>query len=220
MQKRITGQVNTLDHPFSSTPLGNDLFAQMGNTYAMPIVGNFDPPIGAANDGPTIGQVVIVQTIGKMSWNAVDPDGVASSTLAIDGTVVSKVAGPFTAAFGVNYSAPLGLLTVGDHTYTITATDKAGHTSTSSATITVTAQGPTIGQVVVSQAKGRISWNAVDPDGVAGSTLSIDGKPVSNVAGPFAAASGVNFRRPRCARRRRPSVHNHLDRQGRPFVRL
>ena len=43
----IPGTVVTLNHPFSSITLGgHDLFAQMGNTYAMPIVGNFDPPVG------------------------------------------------------------------------------------------------------------------------------------------------------------------------------
>lgn len=30
--------------PFSPGPLGNDLYAQMGNTFALPIAGNFGPP--------------------------------------------------------------------------------------------------------------------------------------------------------------------------------
>ena len=33
---------------YSDTPLGTDLYYQFGNTYAMPIVGNFDPPINRA----------------------------------------------------------------------------------------------------------------------------------------------------------------------------
>ncbi len=194
--KPTTGTVDTLNHQFSPTPVGHDIYARFGNQYAMPIVGNFDPPIGATTDGPTIGQVAVALARGRMSWNVVDPDGVASSTLAIDEATVSGVAGPFTAASGVNYSAPLGSLTPGQHTYTITATDRAGNTSTSSATFIVAAQGPTIGQVAVSQAKGRITWNATDPDGVKSSTISIDGKLVSGVAGPFAAASGVNLSAP------------------------
>ncbi len=52
-QKRIIGQVNTLNHPFSETPLGHDIFAQMGNNYALPIVGLFDPPIGGTQTTPT-----------------------------------------------------------------------------------------------------------------------------------------------------------------------
>ena len=191
-----TGTAVTLDHQFSPTPLGHDIYARFGNEYAMPVVGNFDPPLTTATNGPTIGQVAVVQAKGRMSWNVADPDGVASSKLAIDGTVVSGVAGPFTATSGVNYSAPLGSLAAGDHTYTITSTDKAGHTSTSSATFTVATQGPTIGQVATSQSKGKISWNAADPDGVRSSTIAIDGKPVSSIAGPFAAATGVNFSAP------------------------
>ena len=38
------GTVVALNHAFSPTPLGNDIFAQMGNNYALPIVGTFDPP--------------------------------------------------------------------------------------------------------------------------------------------------------------------------------
>ena len=59
-----------------------------------------------------------------------DPDGVASSSVAIDGTAASTVGGPYTASSGVNFSAPLPSLAAGDHTYTITAVDKAGNVST------------------------------------------------------------------------------------------
>jgi subtilisin-like proprotein convertase family protein len=45
MLKRVTGTVNTLDHPFSPAPLGQDLFAQWGDEFAIPVVGNFDPPV-------------------------------------------------------------------------------------------------------------------------------------------------------------------------------
>lgn len=33
--------------PFEPEPLGNDLFAQFGDSFALPLVGNFDPPIAA-----------------------------------------------------------------------------------------------------------------------------------------------------------------------------
>ncbi len=42
------GTVTVFSSPgrkFTQTPLGNDIFAKFGNTYAMPIVGNFDPPL-------------------------------------------------------------------------------------------------------------------------------------------------------------------------------
>jgi hypothetical protein len=42
--KRSPGSVSTLDHAFDPKPLGHDLVAVFGNEFALPIVGNFDPP--------------------------------------------------------------------------------------------------------------------------------------------------------------------------------
>ncbi len=42
-----------LDHPFSPAPLGPDIFAQFGAQTALPIVGNFDPPVQAAAPATT-----------------------------------------------------------------------------------------------------------------------------------------------------------------------
>lgn len=41
----VAGTVNTLDHAFTPEPFGNDLYAQFGDELALPIVGNFDPPL-------------------------------------------------------------------------------------------------------------------------------------------------------------------------------
>ncbi|MEX2171963.1 MAG: Ig-like domain-containing protein [Pirellulales bacterium] len=49
---RITGQVNTLNHPFSPVPFGTDLFAEFGDELALPIVGNFDPPVASGATVP------------------------------------------------------------------------------------------------------------------------------------------------------------------------
>ncbi|MDY0166305.1 MAG: NF038122 family metalloprotease, partial [Thermoguttaceae bacterium] len=51
---RSNGTVATLDHPFSPTPLGFDLYARFGNEFAVPLVGNFDPPagVGAGTEQP------------------------------------------------------------------------------------------------------------------------------------------------------------------------
>jgi len=45
-QFRGGNQVQALNHPFAPAPLGRDLFAQFGDAFALPIVGNFDPPVG------------------------------------------------------------------------------------------------------------------------------------------------------------------------------
>jgi hypothetical protein len=73
--------------------------------------------------------VVVAQARARISWNAYDSQGVKSSALQIDGTSVS-VGGPYTASSGVNFSAALGSLATGTHTYKITATDSAGNVST------------------------------------------------------------------------------------------
>ena len=44
----VAGSVSTLNHPFSPVPLGKDQFFQFGDVLALPIVGNFDPPIEPA----------------------------------------------------------------------------------------------------------------------------------------------------------------------------
>lgn len=47
--KRVTGSAVTLAHPYSPTPLGHDIQAQFGNLPALPLVGNFDPPVAAGS---------------------------------------------------------------------------------------------------------------------------------------------------------------------------
>jgi hypothetical protein len=44
---QIPGTVNTLSHPFAPVPLGHDIAFHFGDQTALPIVGNFDPPIAA-----------------------------------------------------------------------------------------------------------------------------------------------------------------------------
>jgi hypothetical protein len=56
--KRVTGSAVTLAHPYSPTPLGHDIQAQFGNLPALPLVGNFDPPVapGSATGGGNTSQ--------------------------------------------------------------------------------------------------------------------------------------------------------------------
>ncbi len=42
------GSVAAIAHPFEPVPFGNDLYAEFGDELALPIVGNFDPPVAAA----------------------------------------------------------------------------------------------------------------------------------------------------------------------------
>ncbi len=102
--------------------------------------------------GPTVRGVVAVEATEPrdkvlttnesilMTWNAIDADGVAGSTLLVDGKNVA-VKGPYRTTSGSNFSAKLGLLTAGVHTYSIVATDKLGYKTATplTGTFTVTA---------------------------------------------------------------------------------
>ena len=41
------GTVNTLDHPYEPVPFGFDVYAEFGKELALPLLGNFDPPVAA-----------------------------------------------------------------------------------------------------------------------------------------------------------------------------
>lgn len=43
----VAGTVTALNHPFTPVPFGADLYAEFGDDLALPIVGNFDPPVTA-----------------------------------------------------------------------------------------------------------------------------------------------------------------------------
>jgi len=45
------GTANLLDHPFKPKPFGKDLYAIYGDDYALPLIGNFDPPVTASSGG-------------------------------------------------------------------------------------------------------------------------------------------------------------------------
>ena len=44
----LVGTIDALNHPFSEVPLGHDLHAVFGDQFAVPVVGNFDPPLAAS----------------------------------------------------------------------------------------------------------------------------------------------------------------------------
>ena len=84
----------------------------------------------SSSSGPTISGVAVLTDSSLITWNALDSDGVASTSLKVDGVAASKIYGPYAANSGVNFSGTFGTLAAGSHSYEITATDKAGHIST------------------------------------------------------------------------------------------
>lgn len=185
---------------------------KLGNVTATAHTGTFSVLTSAMHQlGPTISGVMVVEETQPrdgvltanerlvLTFNAADPDGVAGGTLLLDGKSVASIYGPYVATSGANFAVFLGTQSAGTHSYTIVATDKAGnltgteYTGTITVAATVANVGPTISGVSVLPAQGLMSWNVLDSDGVASASLTIDGVTVSQVYGPYAAASGVNF---------------------------
>jgi hypothetical protein len=96
--ERVTGTVVTLDHEFSPIPLGQDLFAQFGDEFALPVVGNFDPPVAgrarpgglaivnlAGTDGDDAFEFVAGPTPGEwtITLNGVDQGTVSGAAIAV-----------------------------------------------------------------------------------------------------------------------------------------
>ncbi|MGD9723137.1 MAG: Ig-like domain-containing protein [Pirellulales bacterium] len=80
-------QVTALDHPFSPFPLGTDIFAQFGDEFALPIVGNLDPPVAQ----PNLASAQATQTIlGSLPVgnHTINGDEWYSFTPLRDGTIV------------------------------------------------------------------------------------------------------------------------------------
>jgi len=51
---RVTGNINRLNHAFKPVPFGSDLYAEFGDDRAMPMVGNFDPPVAQPASAPPL----------------------------------------------------------------------------------------------------------------------------------------------------------------------
>jgi large repetitive protein len=150
--------------------------------------------VAAANPAPTISNVVTSSALHKITWNATDASGVASSGLTIAGVPVADATGPWTAASGLNYSWSYNALSAGTYAYVITATDVTGATSQYAGTLTVgSGAGPTTSKIVVSTAQGVISWNSAAASGTTSCSLTLDGAGVTNVYGPWAATTGATY---------------------------
>jgi hypothetical protein len=48
----VAGSIAKLNHPFTPAPFGFDLYAEFGQERALPLVGNFDPPVAASSAAP------------------------------------------------------------------------------------------------------------------------------------------------------------------------
>ena len=130
-----------------------------------------------------------------ITWAVDDVDSVGSKSLSVDGRPVSVIYGPYPGGAGTYlFAGVFGPIGAGNHSYGIQSADSKGNAAPACAgSFTVVVSNVTISSVVVVPAQGLMTWNAQDSGGVASSSLTVDGTPVSTIYGPYAAAVGLNY---------------------------
>jgi Bacterial Ig-like domain (group 3)/RTX calcium-binding nonapeptide repeat (4 copies) len=127
-----------LNHPFSPTPLGGDLFGQFGDEFANPIVGNWDPPLSASALSSSTDTTSPTSSVGALpatessasfavSWSGQDDAG--GSGVASYSLYVSDNGGTYSPFLTGTTSASGTFNGVNGHSYSFfsVATDKAGN---------------------------------------------------------------------------------------------
>ena len=135
---------------------------------------------------------------GVISWALTDGNPIKSQSLTIDGVAISPIRGPFGPVDGnLFYSAEFGPLAAGSHSYTIQTTDNTGLSDSATGTFSVAPiPTPAISLVVVSEATSqndilesdeplKITWQATSPNGVASQTMTVDGRTIKPINGPY-----------------------------------
>jgi cyclophilin family peptidyl-prolyl cis-trans isomerase len=156
----------------------------------------FSPAVGEA-DKPKNGVFESNERL-VITWGATSQNRIASQSVTVDGrAIAATVSGPFAKQY---YSCPIGAWSAGTHGYTVTAVDSKGISSTISGAFNVKAAVPmpwTIDSVVVAEASAtkdgkldpsdplKITWAATAQSGILSQTITVDGRTISSVSGPF-----------------------------------
>jgi hypothetical protein len=132
-----------------------------------------------------------------ITWAASNSDGIASQAMTVDDRAITPISGPFSSQF---YSSHIGAWSPGTHTYAITSTDASGISATTSGTFLVAAAAAapvTIGSIVVAENSTArdgtldssemlvITWAASSSDSITSQAVTIDGRSVAPVYGPY-----------------------------------
>jgi hypothetical protein len=178
---------------------------------AIPYAGSFTV---LAPTGPTISNVVVIDAKTNSSalqsgdqteitWAVNGAASVSNKLLNVDGKAVTTMYGPYAAGANTWYlGGVVGPLAAGTHTFSIQSVDGNGKAATpyvGSFTVLGPA-GPTISSVVVVDAKTNsgildlgdpteITWAVGGAASVGNKSLSVDGKAVTTMYGPYAAGA-------------------------------
>ncbi len=158
------------------------------------------------NPGPTISNVTLALTANPpvITWSAADSNGLGAMSLTVDGKVITTIYGPYGSSTAANYAGALSGLSAGTHTYVIYATDTAATpvTSQHSGSFTVagsnpvpTNPGPTISNVTLALSGNPpvITWSAADSNGLGAMSLTVDGKAITTIYGPYGSSTAANY---------------------------
>jgi hypothetical protein len=128
----------TLNMPFTPRPFGNDIYAQFGDNFALPVVGNFDPPVVPLNGG-VAGSLTDTHVTNPLDVNA---DGIVSpmDVLMVINTInrpdqyVAQGAfkfsnGPYPDVNGDSFVTALDVLLVINHLNRAAPTNAEGESS-------------------------------------------------------------------------------------------
>ena len=154
-------------------------------TNAFTVQNSVAPPVNN-NVGPTISSVVVAAKTSAVAttitWNESDSSGLGATTLTLNGApaTFTKQSSSTTAA-SYTYS---GQLKPGTYSYTITAYNGSGKSSTFVSAFTVSATIPVIANVSCNATTvGKpttIAWTVTDIDGIGSTTLRIDGVAITS----------------------------------------
>jgi C1A family cysteine protease len=191
------------DHTYTiRTTDGSGLVSSVTGTFTV---------VASPVTGPTVASVVVAEAAAPkngtlessdtlyVTWAATSANGIARQTVSIDGRAFSTINGPYSGRF---YSCTIGRWAAGSHSYTIVSTDRYGVSSTATGTFTVVAPlviKPTVASVVVAEAAAPkngiieanesliITWAATSPKGIASQSVTVDGRRLGTIYGPYSS---------------------------------
>jgi hypothetical protein len=128
---------------------------------------------------PRIAAVIVSTAKRLISWKIAAAGGLASYSLRINGKVVSQITPPGTP--GAGYSAKMGALGAGKHSYLITVTDKVGRVTQVRGSFTLPASRAATSAVFANAARTALATSAkvdwlYDLNGIADSTQPSNSK--------------------------------------------